>query len=180
MSGPRDRALRIVHAWIGSAAVATTACSDDRPSRRHHDDDEREVARGTSKDAGTPASTGYAVVDPMPTPARCAVAAAETTAVAASFEKDRDLTVTITPAPARLTAEDLDGIRPFGVTGKPVVSYSPKSLELKLTAAPTATSLSFIVPLRCDDEVGRLLVVVDWSTQGTAPHVMLTTRLTAR
>lgn len=179
MSFVRDRTLRRMHALIGTAAVATVACSDGKPTRKHQDDDEREVARGSTKDAGPSAHTGYAVVDPMPMPSRCSITSAEKTTVTATFEKERDLVVTVIPPPVDLAAGDPEGLQAYGAVGKPATTFTSRALEVKLTAAPDATKLSLVVPVRCDGERGALLVTVDWSVQGTTPKVLLTTTVTA-
>jgi len=152
LSSVRARAIDRMHRLVSLAALGAAACS--------------------SSPTGS-TDNGYAVVDPMPSPARCAGGAGSIRGTAA-FEVGPDgkrvLVIRLAPPTDPTTsfppADASDANQTLKSDGK--------GLEIRVTPASGALTHSVKLNVQCAEGAGFIQVDVSWPNADVAPGVPLT------
>lgn len=136
------------------------ACSEakkKRPSASDDDDDDRRPRRPRE-------STGYAVVDPMPPPARCSLEVVpKVTGTATGQKRDDgkwDITVELSAPDAAITALTQTWSPNF--ESKATLQPKPGGATVKAVVDASSGSVKLWLSVKCGAETGLIVAEVMW------------------
>lgn len=154
--------MRHLEALLAGAAAVTlvSGCSDakkKRPSASDDDDDDRRPRRPRE-------STGYAVVDPMPPPARCSLEVApKVTGTATGKKRDDgkwDITIELEAPDATITS--ITQTWSPNYESSATLAQRPGGATVKAVVDASSGSVGVWLSVKCGPETGLVVVEAMW------------------
>ncbi|MFO0616083.1 MAG: hypothetical protein U0414_26045 [Polyangiaceae bacterium] len=163
-SRARGRTLRHMQALLSTAAL-TAACSSKDEKRIDRSWPDPPSGRGSSSASNfTSSSSGYAVVDPMPMPARCTTVGQANITAKATGKPRSDGKVDLT---VELTAAQTEPLVIAGVTalsnviGTAKFEAKPPGASVTAVVDPTKANADLTLRLTCGAETGPLTLSIE-------------------